>query len=367
LAATAVDKILIIAGHLEVRGSITYTFNLCKGLMARGCEPLVLCTGGPMLPAFQRAGIRVADTDSLGKPVYDLFAFRRFLRSVAWERFKVVHIQHKSLLRKGLRAARALGVPSVLTVHHFFEPGERLRIPKKSVRGVIAVSQAVREDLVNNAKIPRELVRIVSTGVDLEAAGTCRKSRQKNEAPVIGTIGTLTPIKGNEHFLRAARALLDRGIEAYFVIAGRGEESGQLRKLAKELELTRNLTFVPDFSDNYEVLRALDVFVNPSLREGLGLTVLQAMACGVPTVCAASGGIHSFVIDGETGLMVPQRDPNSIATALVRLIEDREFSNKLAQNASKMVEQEYPLDKMIDEMLDLYGEVVREWNEPAAV
>jgi len=107
-------------------------------------------------------------------------------------------------------------------------------------------------------------------------------------------------------------------------------------ELAKELELTRNLTFVPDFSDNYEVLRALDVFVNPSMREGLGLTVLQAMACGVPTVCAASGGIHSFVIDGETGLMVPQRNPDAIATALVRLIEDKEFSNKLVERFDMM-------------------------------
>jgi glycosyltransferase involved in cell wall biosynthesis len=366
LADTAIDKVLMIAGHLETRGSVTYTFNLCKGLKARGCEPLVLCTGGPMLPAFEREGIRVACTDSLGKPVYDLFAFRRFLRSVG-ERFKVVHVQHKSHLRRGLRAARTLNLPAVLTIHHFFESGERLRVPRKCVRAVIAVSQAVREDLVNNAKIPRELIRVVSTGVDLEAAAACRKGRQRNEAPVIGTIGTLTPIKGNEYFLRAARAMLDRGVEAHFVVAGRGGESAQLRKLARELELTRDLTFVPDFSDNYEILRALDVFVNPSLREGLGLTVLQAMACGVPIVCAASGGIHSFVIDGETGLMVPQRDTGAIAAALVRLVEDKEFSHKLALNASDMVKREYPLDKMIDEMLDLYGEVVREWNEPATV
>lgn len=367
MTATAVEKALLVAGHLETRGSVTYTFNLCKGLKKRGCEPLVLCTGGPMLPAFERAGIRTVYTDSLGKPVYDLFAFRRFLRSIAAEHFSIVHVQHKEQMRRGLRAARTLNLPAVLTVHHFFEPGENLRIPRKYIRGVIAVSQAVREDLVNNAKIPRELVRVVSTGVDLDEAGACRRRRRRNGAPVIGTVGTLTPVKGNEHFLRAAKALLERGIEAHFVVAGRGEESGQLRRLARELELTRNLTFVPDFSDNYEVLRALDVFVNPSLREGLGLTVLQAMACGVPTVSAASGGIHSFVVDGETGLMVPQRDPAAIAAALVRLIEDREFADKLAQNASKMIEQDYTLDKMIDEMLDLYGEVVREWNEPAAV
>jgi glycosyltransferase involved in cell wall biosynthesis len=365
LGGHAVDKVLLIAGSLEVRGSVTYALNLARGLLARGCEPLVLSNGGPMLPAFQRAGIRSDQTDSLGKPIYDLFAFRRFLRSIASSGFRLIHVQNKAQLRHGLKAARVLKVPVVLTIHHFFEPGEMLRVPRKYVHGIIAVSQAVREDLVNNVKIPRELVRVVRTGVDVETAKAFSTRRGRNQVPVVGTVGMLSRVKGNEYFLRAARGILDRGHEAHFVIAGQGEENGRLRKLTRELELTRNLTFVTDFTDNHEVLKALDIFVNPSLREGLGLTVLQAMACGVPTVSTASGGIHSFVTDGETGLMAPQRDATALAMAIIRLIDDKDFADKIAAEASKMVEQEYSLDRMMDEVLDLYNEVVEKWDESA--
>jgi glycosyltransferase involved in cell wall biosynthesis len=177
----------------------------------------------------------------------------------------------------------------------------------------------------------------------------------------------LSRVKGNEYFLRAARQILDQGHDVLFVVAGQGRENARLRKLAKELDLTRNLTFVTDFTDNYEVLRAFDVFVNPSLREGLGLTVLQAMACGVPSASTSSGGIHTFVKEGETGLLVAQQDPEAIAMAIIRLIEDREFAEKIASNALEMVTREYPLGRMMDEVFDLYNEVVRKWKEPAAV
>ena len=363
MSAHSVDKVLLVGGSLEVRGSVTYTLNLAKGLLKRGCEPLVLSTGGPMLPAFTRSGVKVDRTDHLGKPIYDLFAFRRYLRSIASGGFKLIHVQHKSQLRQGMRAARALKLPVVVTIHHFFEPGETFRISRKYIRAITAVSQAIREDLVNNAKIPRVLVRVVRTGIDIEAARPVRASGNRSHVPVIGTVGMLTRPKGNEYFLKAVREVLDRGHEAHFVVAGKGEENTRLRKQARELELTRTLTFVTDFADNYEVLRALDVFVNPSLREGLGITVLQAMACGVPTVSTASGGIHSFVSDGETGLMVPQKDHAAMSLAIIRLIEDKEFADKIAKEASNMVKREYPLDRMIDEVLDLYGEVVRQWNE----
>lgn len=362
-----IDKVLLLGGRFQVRGSVTYTLNLAKGLLRRGCMPCVLTAGGPMTATFESSGIRIHQTDRLGKPIYDMFAFRRFLRSAVSEDFKLVHVQHKAQLRHGLKAARALNLPVVLTIHHFFEPGETLRVSKKYLRGIIAVSQAVREDLVNHAKVPRELVRVVRTGVDVEAALRARGERPDSHTPVVGTVGMLSRVKGNEYFLRAAREILDRGHEVHFVVAGQGEENARLRRLAREFELTRNMTFVTDFSHNNEVLRALDVFVNPSVREGLGISVLQAMAFGVPTVSTASGGIHSFVTDCETGLMVPQKDHVALAVAIIRLIEDREFAHKIASAASKMVEREYPLDRMTDEVLDLYTEVVKKWKEHASV
>jgi len=367
LSNDSVKRVLLVAGSLNVRGSVTYTLNLAKGLKMRDYAPLVLSRGGGMAPAFERAGIGVDTADNLGKPIYDLFAFRRYLKTLADRSFDLVHVQHRSMIRYGLRAARALKLPLVLTVHHFSEPGETLRLPGKYVLGVIAVSESIREDLVNNARIPRSLVRVVRTGIDIRAAEIFKAQKKRSVPPVVGTIGMLTRSKGNEYFLRAARDVLDRGHEAHFVVAGQGEENSRLRKLGKELDLTRNLTFVTDFSEHYEVLRALDIFINPSLREGLGITVLQAMACGVPTISSASGGIHSFVTDGETGLMVPQKDSSAIAMAIIRLIEDGEFADKITAGASKMVEQSFSLDLMMDEVLDFYNRVVQKWKESSRV
>jgi glycosyltransferase involved in cell wall biosynthesis len=355
-------KVLLVTGALEVKGSIIYTLNLAAGLKKLGVPITVACGGGKMLPEFLSREIPVKRVEALGKKIYNLFSFRKDLRDIASSGFNVVHIQLPEVAKQGARISRAAGAPSILTFHHLIATRRSLRI-QRSVKSVIAVSQAVREDLVNIAKIPRELITVIPTGVDIEQGERLAQNKPKNEVPVVGTVGMLSRVKGNELFLRAAREVLDKGYRAYFVIAGEGEQETRLRTLAEKLNLTRELTFASAYTNDMEVIGTLDIFVNPSMEEGLGLSVLEAMSCEKPVISTAVGGVTSFLEDGKNGLLVTPGSAEALRDAIIRLIENPQLRQEIARNGRELANHDYSSETMASSTLDLYNRVLSEWRE----
>jgi glycosyltransferase involved in cell wall biosynthesis len=356
-------KVLLVTGNLQVRGAVISTLNLAAGLKRLGVSLCVACGGGKMLPEFISREIPTKYVEALGKRIYDLFSFRRDLKELAAGGFSLVHIQSPEIVKQGVRISRQAGIPALLTVHHLVAPRGALRIPRHSIKGIIAVSQAVREDLVNIAKIPRELVTVIPTGVDIELGQEYALSPPKNEVPVIGTVGMLSTVKGNELFLHAARQVLDKNCRAHFVVAGEGEQEGELRVLAKKLNLARDLTFVSAYTNDMEVIATLDIFVSPSMEEGLGLTVLEAMSCAKPVISTAVGGITSFIEDGKNGLLVTPGSSTALRDAIIRLIENRDLRQEIAKNGAELVSRKYSLESAAVSTLDLYSRVAAEWCE----
>jgi glycosyltransferase involved in cell wall biosynthesis len=201
-------------------------------------------------------------------------------------------------------------------------------------RGVpfIAISESSAVDLVRRG-LPADAIRVVLSGVDHEHYRPDRAMRSAE--PIIGFVGRVEWYKRLDVLLRAVVRVRAEGIPARLVIAGAGEALARVRALAAELGLAAHVT-VPGFIDEAEKVRLLQqahVLVQPSEKEGWGLTVIEANACGTPVVAADVPGLRDSVRDGETGLLVPPRDEAALAAALVRVLGDPALRERLAAGA----------------------------------
>ena len=271
-------------------------------------------------------------------------ALVRLLRSA---RPRLAHVT--DVWPQALVAARLARVPRVLVTHHTPE------LPRRdNVAGRVwqRLGWAARPEVIYTSEADRERdgrspSHVVNLGIDVERFASGRAALPKQEGrPLVGNVARLAAQKDHRTLLGAA-ALMP---EADFAIAGEGELRDELERAAGP-----NVRLLGRRSDVPDVLASLDVFAFPSLYEGLCLAVIEAQAAGVPVVATAVGGIKETVVDGETGLLVPARDPEALAAAIRWLLEHPIEAGRLADEARRRAVERYSLQRMIDDTLALYG------------
>jgi glycosyltransferase involved in cell wall biosynthesis len=147
------------------------------------------------------------------------------------------------------------------------------------------------------------------------------------------------------------------------VIAGEGELRPNLERQIDELGLRQSVTLLGYRKDVPQLLRALDVFVMSSKEEGLGTSVLDAMACNLPVVATAGGGIPEMVHDGQTGLLVPIQDPEALAQALIRIVQDKPLAQQLAKQGHALVHERFAVKTMVEGNLNVYRRLLDNGRE----
>ncbi|MFO0917554.1 MAG: glycosyltransferase family 4 protein, partial [Planctomycetaceae bacterium] len=223
---------------------------------------------------------------------------------------------------------------------------------------VIAVSDAVRNHLVERYQVPRDLISVVSSGVMCNRAEPPPAILNPGKVPVVGTAGPLEAVKGFPYFLGAAAHVLATGRDVEFLIAGAGPEERNLRRLAQELGVTDHITFVPNLTDFDEALEATDIFCLPSLQQGLGTIMLEAMALGRPVIATRVGGVFQVIQDGKTGLLVPPTDSRQLADRILQLLDHPEEARRLGQSARAEVAGQFHVERMIEQTVKIYREVL---------
>ncbi len=166
---------------------------------------------------------------------------------------------------------------------------------------------------------------------------------------------------GPDILLKAFKAALEKCSSLSLTLAGEGKMTPQLKKMAANLGIADKMEFT-GFIDNGKVpaeLAAHDILVMPSLREGFGVSSLEASATGLPTIATNVGGIPEIVVDGKTGLLVPPGDVSALAEAIVRFAQDAGLRHDFGMNARAFVEKRYNWDKNVDQMIDLYEFLVK--------
>ena len=299
------------------------------------------------------------------------------------------------MLSCGTYLARRLGRPAVVTFPAVPAGLDRFaRLDVRVVR-VIAISRAVAADLVGVSRAPAKRVRVIHSGVDADdnafvphpdpaeaaAAGPAAHPAGDDapepcppadavagpvlpagRVPVVGTAGPLEVPKGLPYFLGAAARVRQRFPNARFLLSGAGPEEANLRRLARELGLEPAVTFAPNLLDFSASLAATDVFCLPSLEQGLGATMLEAMARGRPVVASGVGGVDSVVEDGATGLIVPPADSAALADGVAALLADPAAARRMGEAGRAVVRARFGVARMVAETAALYRGVLREWD-----
>ena len=176
-------------------------------------------------------------------------------------------------------------------------------------------------------------------------------------APVVGNVAALVPHKGQRHLVEAARLVVREMPDARFVILGEGELREQLEKQVHEHHLEKHV-WLPGFrTDVLGCIKGFDLFVMSSVTEGLGTSLLDAMACGRPIVATRAGGIPEIVEDGVNGLLVPVRDHHALADAIVRTLKDAALRQRMGEAGFARVNDRFTVERMVAETAGVYARV----------
>lgn len=347
-------SITLLSGCLGLRGTTILTRNLGRALIQRGHAVEVLCAGGGLVPEFEKAQVPLVIVEALRDGHLGFWVTRRVAARLRGSHAQILHVQSPEVADLGARVATRVKLPYFLTVDSLLDPAQPLPFARKWLRGIIALSETVREHLVNEMKVPKSLISVLPSGVDVDRIREAAPFAGEG-VPVVGSLGPLEPGSGHDLFLRAAKDLLDSGLEIQFLVLGEGPEGDNLRKLAGELAITKNLVFLPDPAKYYSILSSVDLLVVPSPTVGLATTLLpEGMAHGKPVIAAAVGEVPQFVREGETGCLVPKGDAGAIRDRIRELLAQPERTREMGKRARRQIEESCTAESMVTGFLELY-------------
>lgn len=329
-------------------------------------RPVLVCHPGAgterLLESARRAGI---ETRAVEREVGAVRRFSALVRTVRGEHASVFHAHLTWPLRcsTGIVAAAAARVPAIVATQHLLPllPARPPRVKRAVVQACVdryvAVSTAMGVAL--RSGLPAERVSVIHNGIPVEPYrgardAAIRRTLAPDDAPLVLTVARLHAQKGIP-FLLGALARLPR---VRLAIAGDGPDRVALESEAVRLGVADRVRMLGEREDVPELLAACDVFVLPSLFEGLPVSVLEAMASARPVIATAIGGTAEVVAHEETGLLVPPGDAASLAGAIDRLLGDPVLAARLAARGRALVEQEFSATVMAERVAQLYDQLL---------
>ncbi len=337
---------------------------------------------GPLhAPTYDRltaAGIathRLPLERGYGRPRRDVAALRGLVGLLRRERPDLVHCHSAKAGVLARVAARATKTPAIYSPHCFpfigefgaprraFATGVEVALGRAATAAILCVAEEEREQALRRRVAPAARLRVVPNGSE-----PCPGAVQADPALLAlreagllaATVAVMRPQKRLDVFLDAAPLVFARAPEARLAIVGEGPLSDELHAQAAALGLDRDerFAFLPFTPPAARYLRALDIFVLPSGWEGLPISVLEALACGVPQVATEVGGTGEAVADGETGLLVPPHDPPALAEAIVALLSDPVRRQAMSVTSRVRHAERFGIDRMVAETAALYDDVL---------
>jgi len=327
-------------------------------------EAVSFYPGGEMLPALEDLGIKV---HILGTRSANLRSISRLRKIFSERKTSVVHFHNALPVYTGVPAAIFARVPAkVMTEHSISHPGKTggrfnasiYRVLRRRLDTVIACSQQVRESHRLGLD-PGRLITVLN-GVDLDHFDISSIGKRTDPGVFhIGTIGSLTPQKGYSILLQSVKILAERGVPVRLTFIGDGPLREALGKEAIESGINDRVVFAGTTGDVMTVLPKFDVVAGSSLREGLPLSILEAMAAGRPVVTTDVGGNREAVIDGITGTLVPPDDPSAHADALEDLWKDAGKRGTMGRMGRARVEEHFSARKMVSDTEKIYESILQ--------
>jgi glycosyltransferase involved in cell wall biosynthesis len=364
-------KVLQLLSSGGYYGAENMLLNLCVSQRSAGWDSTLLVFYNAHQPNIEfyeeatRRGLNPAMVRCEGR--IDWQALRQIRNRIRESAIDVVHTHGYKADLYGYAAARREKKPVVATCHNWRDAGSALRLYNRLDRMVLkrfdaiaAVSESVAEKL-RLAGVAAGRVRTVPNGVDARAfegaSVSVASGRSAQRGPVIGVVARLDLQKGFEYLFQAVRGLSESYPGVQVMIVGEGPDRAAIEKMVRELGLQDQVTLAGQRNDMPAVYAAMDIFVLPSLNEGLPMTVLEAMAALRPVIATRVGAIPTVIADQHTGLLVEPGDVFGLRGAIYRLLSNPDLRRRLAQEAHACVVQNYTSEIMAMRYAEIYDRV----------
>ena len=363
-------RILQISSAQSLGGGERHLADLASGLVARGHNVFVAVRPkSPLVNELKAVGeeniVRLALRNSL-----DAKSARDLSKLVSRNRIQIVHAHMaRDYPLAAYAAIKNPGSKLIVTRHVLFGLSPLHRMTLSKCARIIAVSQAVASQLRADAIVPAGKISVVVNGIDTARFQAAREKFIRREfltrwelpqnSSLVGTVGELTPLKGQEDFLRAAAQVLKQHPSAYFIVAGIDHSRGNqhrthIERLIEDLNLRERVRLVGWMEDLAQLYCALDVFVSASRTESFGLALAEAMASGTAVAATETEGARELIQPDETGLLVPIGDIDRLANAVLKLVKDQDLRDRLGTKAQQAAATSFSVERMIAETEAIY-------------
>jgi glycosyltransferase involved in cell wall biosynthesis len=366
-------RILHLISSSGYYGAENMLLTLAKGLQNVGCSSVIGVfqnSHNPHQELAERARIHGLETLIVAcRGKVDLGTIRFLHNYIKRHEISVIHTHGYKANLYGLLASRGLCVPIIATCHNWTRQTVSLRIYAcldifilKRFTQVVAVSMDVAERL-RAGGLRDQRVTVIHNGVEVCAKGEKKEKHAScdfstNET-VIGAVGRLVPEKGFQYLFQGAPTIIEQFPHVKFLIIGEGPFRKELEDLSRDLGIQSHVIFTGQREDMKTQYDRMDIFVLPSLNEGMPMSILEAMAAQKPVIGTAVGGVPVLVIPGQTGLLVQPADSAGLTGALIRLLNDPDLRTSLAERAHKLVFENYSAQVMTTRYRKIYINIAR--------
>ena len=306
----------------------------------------------------------------LGRGKFDPLTLMDLIKIIKDNKINILHLHGYGSTTFGRIAAILIGIPCI--VHeHMFDKG----IPfyqkwmdcflGRITNHAIAVSESVKDFLVDYRAIPAKNVRVIYNGVPLEIfrEGNAIMKDWKSSLNIpeshklVAVIGRLHPIKGHRYFLEAAKQILSKYKDVTFLVVGDGDLLSALQEQSRNLGITANVIFMGYCDDVPSLLHEIDIEVISSLSEGVPLTLFEAITAGCAVIASDVGGLGEVIKDGESGFLVPSKNPKALAERILLLLNDKTLLHTIKSRA-KEVSHKYNISNTVQKLEEYYEDIL---------
>ncbi len=370
-------KILQLISSYGFFGSENVVFELSRGLKSHEIENIIGVFENAHNPHIEI--IHHAEKNNLKAKIFrcngkvDFKTFHEIREFVREKQVSIIHTHGYKSNIYGFFIAKVdkKPIPIVSTCHNWIADDPKTRayywIDKfvlKWFDEVIAVSEGIKDELLGKG-MPEDKIRLIYNGVNINKydtyTGTVRNELKINEkTKVIGTVARLTAEKGLSYLLEAFKKVVCFFSDSILIIVGDGPLGNELREKACELGISDKVIFTGKRTDLAQIYSTMDIFVLPSLKEGLPMVILEAMASRKPIIATNVGGIPGVIENGREGILVRPKSVEDLNKAIITLLKDHGVSRRLAYNAREKVVRQFSSEIMCNRYIEVYRELLQQ-------
>lgn len=364
-------KVLLLTTHLNMGGIGIYTVNLARYLKKEGVDVCIATSGGDLLPRLASSDIPIKRVDIKTKAEFGLKMWKslpQLVKLIREEKIDIVHAQTR-VAQVAASILRMLTEVKVVTTCHGFFKHTRLSRKIFPCWGdkAIAISKSVKDHLVADLGVSSDKVDLVYNGIELEKYVSFYPEKDEDllkslslasSSYIIGTVGRLSPVKGYRFLITAMRKIADSKAGVKLLMVGDGPEKEALLKQIDSLGLQENVVITSGNAPLEKYMSLIDIFCMPSVHEGLGLSLMEAMASGRACVASDIGGLSELIVNDFDGVLVKSEDPKAIGEAVLSLLNDDEKRKQFSWNARVKASKEFSIEKSVKETIKVYESVL---------